>query len=116
MIERIHLWNRIRSTFLSCYQIPRLYDESSFPVINKMWPIKIVEGSQPGKRKKANDTDREIGSEWRKRANYEQEKRPERIFNNKWQEGSGIASLRRPKQNFGLQIVHRSRLFVLINI
>jgi hypothetical protein len=81
-----------------------------------MWPIKIVEGSQPGKRKKANDTDREIGSEWRKRANYEQEKRPERIFNNKWQEGSGIASLRRPKQNFGLQIVHRSRLFVLINI
>ena len=52
-----------------------------------MWPIKIVEGSQPGKKKKANDTDREIGSEWRKRANFEQEKRPERIFNNKWQEG-----------------------------
>jgi hypothetical protein len=49
----------------------------------KMWPIRFVEGSQPGKRKK-DDVGRKNVSEREKRARYEQEKHPERTFNDKW--------------------------------
>ena len=48
--------------------------------------IKFVEGSWPGKRKKADETGRQPGFEREKRAKYEQELCPESDFNNKWWE------------------------------
>ena len=51
---------------------------------NKIWPIKLVDGPQPEKGKKADDIGRENGFEREKRTKYEQEKCTEQIFNNKW--------------------------------
>jgi hypothetical protein len=57
------------------------------------WPIQFVSGAKPGVKRKINQIKSEIETK-EKRKKYEQDKRPARTFNIKWQVvGTGWCSM-----------------------